>query len=164
MIVRTVMVGFASLLILATGLLSACGGNDDNTTPATEPAATATASAAATPTQAAFPDEVQLTDADDGTTVQLANEGTLIVALASNPTTGYSWAVSEQSDPQLVLQGEPTYVPAGSTTPVVGAGGTEVFRFKATDTGTATLTLEYRRSFEPGVPPQKTFSVMVEIR
>jgi inhibitor of cysteine peptidase len=155
-------------LLVAVGLAVACGGdNKENATPTTaattqptQAAPTATAAA----TQAALPDEVQLTDADDGKTVQLADGGQLIVALASNPTTGYSWSVSEQSDRQLVLQGEPAYVPAGSTTPVVGAGGTQVFTFKATGTGTASLSLEYKRPFEPTAAPAKTFSVTVEIR
>jgi inhibitor of cysteine peptidase len=111
-----------------------------------------------------YPDQVQLTDADDGSTVKLALGGELIVALASNITTGFSWSVGDQSAPQLELKGEPRYVPPGSTTPVVGAAGTQVFTFEAKSTGTAKLVLEYKRPFEPGVAPEKTFSVTVEIR
>ena len=132
------------ILFALGGLATACGGDDDDS--------------------GDFPSEVQLSDEDNGSSVQLARGGKLIVALASNPTTGYSWSVGESSDAALVLQGEPQYVPAGSTTPVVGAGGTEVFTFEASDTGTANLVLEYRRPFEPGVAPQQTFSVTVEIR
>lgn len=111
-----------------------------------------------------FPDEVQLSDADHGSTVQLATGGQLIVALESNPSTGFSWSVGEDSDAFLEPQGEPRYVPPGSTTPVAGAPGTEVFTFEAVDEGTARLVLEYRRSFEPDVAPERTFSVTVEIR
>lgn len=111
-----------------------------------------------------YPDEVQITDADNGSTVKLALDGELIVALASNITTGFSWSVGEQTGPQLELQGEPRYVPPGSTTPVVGAAGTQVFTFEAKSTGTAKLVLEYKRPFEPGVAPEKTFSLTVEIR
>jgi len=134
-----------AVLLVLGGLATACGASDDEDV-------------------ADFPAEVQLTDADDGSTVQLALRGELIVALASNPTTGFSWSVGEDSDEGLVLQGEPRYVPAGSTTPVVGAGGTEVFSFEADDSGTSRLVLEYRRPFEPGVAPEQTFSVTVEIR
>jgi inhibitor of cysteine peptidase len=133
------------VLLVLGGLATACGASDDEDV-------------------ADFPAEVQLTDADDGSTVQLALRGELIVALASNPTTGFSWSIGEDSDEGLVLQGEPRYVPAGSTTPVVGAGGTEVFSFEADDSGTSRLVLEYRRPFEPGVAPEQTFSVTVEIR
>jgi inhibitor of cysteine peptidase len=126
------------------GLATACGGGDDD--------------------DAALPTEVQLTGADDGAVIQLALGGQLIVALASNLTTGFSWSVGEDSDAGLVLQGEPRYAPAGSTSPVVGAGGTEVFSFKAQEPGTSHLILEYKRPFEPGVAPEQTFGVTVEIR
>ncbi|MGE3073252.1 MAG: protease inhibitor I42 family protein [Dehalococcoidia bacterium] len=110
------------------------------------------------------PAELQLTEADNGTNVVIANDGTVIVALASNPTTGYSWAIVSPEPTNLELDGEPKYVPAGSTTPVVGAGGTQVFTFKTTAPGTSTLKMEYRRSFEPANPAEKTFEVTVEVR
>ena len=155
----TKTLGFVLMIALAIVSTAACGDEDDDAEPA---AATQTATVA--PTQAPFPAEMQLADADNGKTVQLANGGTLIVALPSNPTTGFSWSVAESSGAQLELQGEPAYVPAGSTSPVVGAGGTEVFTFAAVDDGTAMLTLVYRRPFEPGVAPAQTFTVTVEIR
>lgn len=109
------------------------------------------------------PTEVQLTKADDGKTVTVALNGTVIVALASNPSTGYSWAVVATEPANLELEGEPTYVPPGSTTPVVGAAGTEVFTFKAIKTGTSKLSMAYSRSFETGVEPEETFKVTVKV-
>ena len=38
---------------------------------------------------------VTVTEANDGAEISLAPGQTLIVSLESNPTTGYSWAVSE---------------------------------------------------------------------
>jgi inhibitor of cysteine peptidase len=149
------------VMALAVASIAACSDDDDDDG---EQPAQPTETPSAQPTQAPLPDEVQLTDADNGSSVQLANGGTLIVALPSNPTTGFSWSVAESSGPHLELQGEPAYVPAGSTSPVVGAGGTEVFTFRAVDDGISMLTLEYRRPFEPGVAPEKTFTVTVEIR
>ena len=121
---------FPGLVALAFTLCAACGDDGDNGEPAAP-----TPSPSAEPTRAPFPGEVQLTDADNAATVELGDGGKLIVALAGNPTTGFSWSVSEQSDPQLELQGEPAFVPAGSTSPIVGAGGTEVFTFEAVDVG-----------------------------
>ncbi len=109
------------------------------------------------------PAEVQLTKADNGKTVTVALDGTVIVALASNPSTGYSWAVVATEPANLELDGEPTYVPPGSTTPVVGAAGTEVFTFKAIETGTSKLSMAYARSFETGVAPEETFEVTVKV-
>ena len=108
--------------------------------------------------------EVQLSEADNGKTVTVALGREVVVALASNPTTGYSWAVVRPEPANLELQGEPHYVAANPPTPVVGAGGTEVFTFKATKSGTSTLSMAYRRSFEPTAPPAKTFTVTVEVR
>jgi inhibitor of cysteine peptidase len=151
-------------VVPAVLLVSACGGGSDKS--ATQTAAApgaATPPTAAQSATAAVPAEVQLTDADNGRSVTLANGGTLIIALTSNPSTGFAWSVADPSPSQLVLQGEPQYVPAGSTTPVVGAAGTQVFTFKATATGEAKLTLNYARSFEPNVPPNKTFTVTVTV-
>jgi inhibitor of cysteine peptidase len=109
------------------------------------------------------PNKVQLGEADNGHTVTVAKGGTVIVALPSNPSTGFSWAVIPPQPAQLELHGEPKYVPTVSTTPVVGAGGTEILTFEAKSTGTATLRLGYARPFEPGVPPEKTFEVTVTV-
>lgn len=109
------------------------------------------------------PNEVQLTKADHGKTVTVALDGTVIVALASNPSTGYSWAVVATEPANLELDGEPTYVPPGSTTPVVGAAGTEVFTFKAIKTGSSKLSMAYARSFETGVAPEETFEITVKV-
>ncbi|MGE0599528.1 MAG: protease inhibitor I42 family protein [Dehalococcoidia bacterium] len=108
--------------------------------------------------------EVQLTEADNGRNVAVAKDGAVIVALVSNPSTGYSWAVVAPEPTNLELDGEPKFVPAGSTTPVLGAPGTQVFTFKTTATGKSTLKMEYRRSFEPQNPAEKTFEVTVEVR
>lgn len=134
----------AFLIAAATALalfLAACGDDDDD--------------AAA---------EVQLTQADSGKTVSLARGGTLIVALTSNPSTGYAWSVVSPEPKNLELDGQPEFVPPGSTSPVVGAAGTQVFTFKAVATGKSTLRMEYRRSFEPNEPAQGTFTVEVEVK
>jgi inhibitor of cysteine peptidase len=137
-LVPTAAVGVLVLSLVA----AACGDDDDDSV---------------------APDEVQLTKADNGKTVAVTNGGTLIVALASNPSTGYSWAVVADEPTNLELEGEPAYVPPGSTTPVVGAAGTEVFTFKAIKTGTAKLSMAYARSFETGVEPEETFEVTVKV-
>jgi inhibitor of cysteine peptidase len=111
----------------------------------------------------AYQPEIQLTDADSGRSVKLALNGTLIVALASNPSTGYHWAVAGPLTEMLHQEGEPRYVPAGSTEPVLGAGGTQVFTFTAVEEGNAKLELEYSRPFETSAP-ERIFSVEVVVR
>jgi predicted secreted protein len=150
---------FASAGVLAVSLfaLAACGDDDDansdgnggngnggDTTPA--------------------PAEVQLTQDDDGSTVTLAADGTLIVALPANPDEGMSWAIVSPEPEFLSLDGAPRFVPAGSTSPVGGAAGTEVFTLQATGAGTSSLTMEYHDTNAPEGEPDDTFSVTVETR
>ena len=111
---------------------------------------------------ASFPNEVQLMEQDSGNRVDLAKDGTLIVALPSNQANGYRWQVVTRSS-ALRQEGEPRYVPPGSTSPVTGAPGTEVFTFTAVEAGDANLELAYSRVSDGGVA-QQTFNVAVEIR
>ena len=134
-----IMAGAIALAVAA----AACGDDDDN---------------------GGATSEVQLTQDDNGKSFTVSRGGTVIVALTSNPSTGYAWSVVSPEPKNLELDGQPRYVPPGSTTPVVGAPGTEVFTFKAVEKGTSTLRMEYRRSFEPNEPPQGTFSVEVEVK
>lgn len=111
------------------------------------------------------PAEVQLTQDDDGATVTLAANGTLIVALPANRSTGFSWAIVSPEPEHLELDGAPAYVPPGSTSPVPGAAGTEVFTLKATGAGVSELAMEYRRmDGPPGDEPEDQFTVTVETR
>lgn len=140
-LIPATLAGALALAILAT----ACGGNDNDGD------------------GTGAPSEVQLTGDDNGKTVTIAHDGTLIIALVANPSTGFSWAVIADEPANLELQGEPKYVPPGSTTPVAGAAGTEVFTFKAVKTGTSTLSLGYARSWEQGVQPEQTFEITVVV-
>jgi len=87
----------------------------------------------------------------------------LEVRLEANHTTGFSWVAAPVANPVLMRQGRAAYQEhvAGST---VGAGGVEVWRFKAMKAGKQGLKFEYRRPWEKGSPPAKivTFSVTVE--
>jgi inhibitor of cysteine peptidase len=111
----------------------------------------------------AYAAEVQLTDRDSGGSVKLALDGTLIVALPSNPSTGYAWGIEGELPDGLRQEGEKRYVPAGSTEPVAGAGGTEVFTFTAVEKGDVALKLVYTRAWEDGVA-ERMFSVGVAVR
>jgi predicted secreted protein len=95
--------------------------------------------------------------------VSLKVGAVLEVRLEANHTTGYSWVFAPAVNPVLMRQGKAVYqehVAGGA----VGAGGVEVWRFKAVKTGKQGLQFEYRRPWEKGSPPAKvvTFSVTVE--
>lgn len=107
------------------------------------------------------PEEVNVNEDDDGTQVILEPGQILVVTLESNPTTGYSWAVVEKQDSILAQQGDSEFVQPEQNDGIVGAGGWEVFRVMAVNTGQETLELVYRRSWETDADPAKTFSIDV---
>jgi len=105
-----------------------------------------------------------LTEADDGTRIELSPGQILTITLPSNPTTGYSWQVAQIDPKTLKQQGEAEYQQSSGSKDLVGAGGTETFRFEALQPGETTLQLAYHRPWEIGVPPIQTFSVTVIVR
>jgi len=104
-----------------------------------------------------------LTDADNGKQITLQSGDVMTLSLESNPTTGYSWQVLEIDNAVLSQDGEPEYKGASGSERLVGAGGTETFRFKSAGSGRATLKLGYMRPWE-SVPPIETFSVLVVVQ
>jgi len=84
-----------------------------------------------------------------------------VIALDSNITTGYSWQVSyDQNMLELV---EKTYEQNPNPRGLVGVGGVEYFRFKASNIGETEITFVYRRSWEEPTPQDKTKVFIVRI-
>ena len=107
--------------------------------------------------------EVSLDIASSGKEVTLATGGTLTVTLESNITTGYSWNENANIGDKAVLQQtDHKYQPPA--TPIPGAGGKEAWTFKALKAGRSSISLEYRRPFEPNAAPAKTFTLTVVVR
>ena len=93
--------------------------------------------------------------------IKTNKEFVILIALESNPTTGYSWQASfDTTALELVEQ---TYELGDyAKEDVVGAGGTELFRFKALKSGTVQITFDYQRPWEDESIDQKTFTVEVK--
>jgi inhibitor of cysteine peptidase len=106
--------------------------------------------------------QVDLTAADDGRQIEIAEGQDLVVSLQSNPSTGYSWERVPVEDEILQQAGEPEFEEGRPG--VVGAPGEQVFRFQAARTGTTKLDLVYHRPWEQEAKPAGTFSVTVVVR
>ena len=77
----------------------------------------------------------------------------------SNPTTGYSWELSGDIDKGIVQEvGKYKYIRKSD---LVGGGGKQVYRLKGQKKGVANLILEYKRPWEKGIPPAKTYKVKI---
>jgi inhibitor of cysteine peptidase len=104
---------------------------------------------------------ILLSEQDAGRTVELRVHDRLEVALEGNPSTGYQWEQVAGEAAILRSAGEPAFSP---NTSALGAGGTVTLPFEAAGAGTTRLRLIYHRSFEPNVPPLKTFEVDIIVR
>ena len=94
--------------------------------------------------------------------VSLAKGQVLEIKLESNPTTGYSWQVSGVKESNVLDQvGKPEYQ---SDSNLVGAGGTEKYRFRAMEKGNAELVFEYRRPWEKGKAPARKYVVGLTVQ
>ena len=99
------------------------------------------------------------TDSDQAISIGVNQE--FIIALGSNPTTGYLWEES-YDEAMLELVGK-TYEPgAEAKEGVVGTGGVDYFRFKALKAGETELTLVYKRPWEKEFVEQKVFTVNIK--
>jgi putative lipoprotein len=101
--------------------------------------------------------------ASSGKQVTLAAGDILTVTLESNITTGYSWNENATIGDKTVMQ-QTVHKYQSPATPIPGAGGKEVWIIKALKAGNSTISMEYRRSFEPGAAPAKTLTLSVVVR
>jgi inhibitor of cysteine peptidase len=93
--------------------------------------------------------------------LEVAKGHQLTITLDANPTTGFEWQLAAPLEEKVIaLVGDRHQQPDTSR---VGAGGTDVWTFKAVGTGSTTIVLEYRRPWEKGQLPaeRKTFPVVV---
>jgi inhibitor of cysteine peptidase len=130
-------------------------------------AGTAIALAACTlpqPRDESLPPPPTLVDLDakgSGAQVRVAKGGEVRVALDSNPSSGFLWQGPPNVGPVLAPIGARSHVP-GSTDPNLGAGGKDLFRYRAEQPGKVTLTFDYRRVWEM-IPPARTVKYEVTV-
>jgi len=100
------------------------------------------------------------THTDPGQTVNIGVNQEFIIALGSNPTTGYSW---QESHDQTMLELLEKSYKEEAKEGVVGAGGVEYFRFKALKAGQTEITMTYEQPWEGGGAGEtKVFTVYVK--
>jgi inhibitor of cysteine peptidase len=89
------------------------------------------------------PQVMEVTAEDAGTTVELVTKDEVVITLDSNVTTGFAWTLARAPDPEVLELVDTTYVEP--ETELVGAGGQEVWTFRAAGTGSTDLELSYER-------------------
>jgi inhibitor of cysteine peptidase len=103
--------------------------------------------------------DIELTEADSGSTIDAAVGEEITISLAGNPTTGYTWNMLQPQNADVVAFKDRDYE---SESDLVGSGGTEELTYEAVAAGEATIELGYFRPWETA-PPSDTFTVTVRV-
>jgi len=84
------------------------------------------------------------------------------ITLESNPTTGYQWQLAKEVNGTILQFVGSEYKPSDSG--LLGAGGKEIWTFKAMSSGTTKISMKYVRPWEMDVPPikEQTFGIIVK--
>ena len=108
------------------------------------------------------PQSVAVDASNSGEEAEVATGGSVVITLDSNATTGYEWRLAEGLDEGILSLVGSEYIAPETT--LVGAGGQEVWTFEAVGKGEATISLEYVRPWEEGVPAADTFNLTVVVK
>ena len=96
----------------------------------------------------------------NGSTIETTVGQDIVIALESNPTTGYTWRVSGRVDQSIVGLISSDYEPSASTT-ALGVSGHQRWTFRAVGRGTTTIRLDYARPWELTSPAKSTTFTLV---
>ena len=93
-------------------------------------------------------------DSDPAAPIAVAPGQTFTLTLRSNPTTGYIWQPAEPVDERILRFIGSEY--RSDKTGLTGAGGREVWTFKAVGSSETRIMLKYARPWEKDAAPAKT--------
>lgn len=95
--------------------------------------------------------------------IELKYPQSLVVSLASNPSTGYKWSENATiSDPSAISQYEHNLVAPQNAAP--GTPAKDVWTFKPLKAGNATITMNYSRPWEGGEQNEWTFVLKITVK
>ena len=99
---------------------------------------------------------------DNNTAINAITGRFLVIILEGNPTTGYTWEVTEPLD-ELVLQqvGDIAFVQDYAEPGLVGVPGVQIATFEVVGAGNATIKMVYHQPWETDVEPLDTFTLNV---
>ena len=108
------------------------------------------------------PTEIELNESDNGCHVDLEKGQDMVITLESNPSTGYTWEITEVDESILKLVDD-EYQQSNPDDDLVGEGGWQILHFEAADVGQTALEIVYHRPWEEGVEPLETFAIQVVV-
>lgn len=106
--------------------------------------------------------DVAVTEAHDGRTLHARVGDTVTVRLPEPATSGYRWEISGPVDDGLEPAGDTNEMPSGAGS-AAGASSTRTLAFRAQRSGTFTLALRLRRSWESEGSALRRFHVTIVV-
>jgi inhibitor of cysteine peptidase len=103
---------------------------------------------------------IEVTIAEDGTSIDAAVGDTIVLRLSDNPTTGYRWELEPMTGDSLVLD-DSDYEPSGGA---IGSGGVATWTLRAAAAGTASVGLKRWRPWEGDASVLARLAVTVTVR
>ncbi len=103
---------------------------------------------------------LNLEKSNNGQEFEINTQTEIIVSLEANPTTGYTWSISNLDTSLIKLIKESTLE---ADSQKLGAPGKQVFHFLSISPGVTELNLIYHREWEKQIAPLDTFQVVVRI-
>jgi len=85
-----------------------------------------------------------------------------VITLESNKTTGFEWQIAEPLSENIIEFKSSEYIALGGK--LVGAGGKEVWTFRALGPGKTCIVMKYARPWEKDVAPAKKATFTVSVR
>ncbi len=105
---------------------------------------------------------IRVDERHEGRSLLLRTGQSLIVSLESNPSTGFGWYRVEPTEPILVMEGEPRFIP-GEGAELAGAPGRQELVFVGGRKGVTTLKLTYGRAWETPTPSTQHYLLQVTV-
>ena len=86
----------------------------------------------------------------------------LVLFIPANATTGYQWVLKDDFETKFLQLTSTEYKAPDSE--LMGAGGTSIWGFKASEEGVTTLAFEYLRPWEADVEPEIVLLIQVHVK
>jgi len=101
-------------------------------------------------------------ETDPGTPFEVKVKEEFTIVVASSPTTGYQWRITESLDESVVQFVETEYQPDRPST--TGSGGWDLWTFKTVGPGETEITLGYYPPSGKDATPTRTVTFTVIVR
>ncbi len=103
-----------------------------------------------------------ITEELNGQTVSVGVGNEVVVQLAAQMGTGYSWHLTTRDSPVVVSRGEPELKPRPGQ--ALGSAEDQLFHFMVQGAGNVTLHFDYAQPWEKSKPPAKSFEVTLQAK